>query len=523
MGGFQFAHISTFSLRGNRVPHKNVKRPVADGARSARDIILESIRAPGNAPHVLNPQPPNCLFIGADTSTGNLLNVFENIVEEANARLKLKGMPKIRKDTHVLESMVFSHPAYTQAAPLGHIGEERPCLKNPDDVKSYSSWRDDTVEWAQKNARLRGLEVLMILEHTDEAHPHVHVLSVPMADPRLNAKNTHPGFSAKQEAIQNNEPGKIPNQKYREAMLGWQKDYYENVSIKHGLTRFGPRRRRLTRQEWRMEKAAAERTARTLKLARETERKANEILTKAKDEEEFVAEYSRNERLNLDSVATTTEWLNKQASKAKSEAENYEKQAQALLETQKGKELAMNAWIRDDLFFDKQGHPKLRSEAKQDAGAQQRHKLILAQASWVKSDLKTLDQRVSEVVTAKAEQAAKLAAAEATEKAQVDAQVAFAYAAQLWAQGGLLRRKKKDESGKNFFIYGNTAPEEVAKIEAMSSETKERIANFLDGLPNREKIAEAERLATELAPFVQKVIREKAANISKRLGSNSLA
>jgi hypothetical protein len=44
---------------------------------------------------------------------------------------------------------------------------------------------------------------------------------------------------------------------YKEAMSQLQADYYEQVSVKFGLTRIGPRRQHLTRLQWKEQKSQA--------------------------------------------------------------------------------------------------------------------------------------------------------------------------------------------------------------------------------------------------------------------------
>src|SRR5690606_12615377 len=60
-------------------------------------------------------------------------------------------------------------------------------------------WRTELVQWIEQDARRRGLDLLCVVEHLDEAHPHIHALLVPRRterNPRMDAKATHPGYAA---------------------------------------------------------------------------------------------------------------------------------------------------------------------------------------------------------------------------------------------------------------------------------------------------------------------------------------
>ncbi|ASG24352.1 hypothetical protein Y958_26030 [Nitrospirillum viridazoti CBAmc] len=52
------------------------------------------------------------------------------------------------------------------------------------------------------------------------------------------------------------------NKAYKAAMVEFQDEYWEKVSLDAGLTRTGPRRKRLSRGDWQREKASATRLAR---------------------------------------------------------------------------------------------------------------------------------------------------------------------------------------------------------------------------------------------------------------------
>lgn len=330
--GFQFAHIATFSRKGN------------GSSRSVVDICAEAARLPGHHPHVDCPLPP--VLLAGNFGPQDVPAEIERRIAEA--KRAAKGRSKvdrliIRQDTHVLEAQVFSHPAYTRKAPLGHEGEDRPCLDDPETRRSYLKWRDLTVNFALADAKRRGLEVLSIVEHVDEEHPHIHVLAVPL-NANLNAKSSHPGHAAasrrQQMAAERNldrlapadlpasiEPDVVEKSKrgkrrgadigrnqvpmakanrttsemtkakiikalgdraYKAAMRGWQNDYYSQVALLAGLTRIGPGRRRLTRVEWRQSQQQAAAAAKLHDMVSKLEVSHSELSTQIEDRREHL-------------------------------------------------------------------------------------------------------------------------------------------------------------------------------------------------------------------------------------------
>lgn len=207
-----FAHHNTYSQKGN------------SKSRSVRDICAEAGREQGAAPHVEMPTKPEIL---QGLNPSNIPDLIESRVKEQNKTLremrkaettKEKG---IRKDTHVLSAAVFSYPD-----PVGQTDKE-----------DYQRWREDVVQFANKDCRRQGLEVLSIIEHTDEAHPHIHVLSAPhikplsrlhVANPRMDAKRCHDGHKAQAAHIERGLHGS-PSRSYKAAMRNWQDRYHEQV------------------------------------------------------------------------------------------------------------------------------------------------------------------------------------------------------------------------------------------------------------------------------------------------------
>ncbi|MEE2003422.1 hypothetical protein QWY20_18405, partial [Alkalimonas sp. MEB108] len=242
MSGYQFAHTQTYSLKGNKVN------------RSARDVLMENSRVPGQANHVKNVKPPKLLF-GVDPI--ELMPVIEQRIADAKAALRGTGQ-RIQSNTHVLEGAVFSHPFSVESL---HKNKER--------AAQYIAWRNDMIKYAIADAEKRGMQTLSIVEHTDETYPHIHVLSIPKLtteNPRLDAKACQQGHKAAKAAADKGEDAKQQMRAYRDAMSEWQDDLWESVSAKHGLTRVGPRRKRSTRQEWNAQKQLTEQLQKAIRL-----------------------------------------------------------------------------------------------------------------------------------------------------------------------------------------------------------------------------------------------------------------
>lgn len=228
-----FAHKQTYSQKGN------------SKSLSIRAIIDELERMEGACPHVLEPQPP-MVIEGMQPSA-----LHDQLVEQFTERNReLRKMRKefperksnlraIRQDTHILVAAVYSYPDSVTDM----------------DEDEYQAWREDVIAFAKRDAEHNVLEVMTVVEHRDEAHPHLHILSVPLitqANPRMNAKLCHEGHVEQDKHAANGWSGS-PSQSYKKAMRAWQDRYHQDVGSKHGQARTGPKRRRMDRARWKAE------------------------------------------------------------------------------------------------------------------------------------------------------------------------------------------------------------------------------------------------------------------------------
>src|SRR5690606_22889648 len=110
-----------------------------------------------------------------------------------------------------------------------------------------------------------GSTLRSVIEHTDEANPHIHFYVVPELGQRF--ETVHEGRSASAEAKAQGLKKGAQNTAYKAAMREYQDDFFTDVAIKHGMSRIGPARRRLSRQEWKQEQQQVQAAALAMKVA----------------------------------------------------------------------------------------------------------------------------------------------------------------------------------------------------------------------------------------------------------------
>lgn len=231
---YQFVHMEIYSRKGR------------DG-RSVDFILAEAERRPDACLHVANPTPPESVF-GVDLE--EVRRLHHERAAAATTVTKAGKARRIRADQNTILTVVASHPATMEAV---HT--------NPATAHAVKDWEARTVAWLRAQY---GPELISVIRHTDEAHPHVHAFVLPDG-PEMRAGRLHPGQEAKARIMSagptEGEDGKILNRRgdaaYRAVMREWQDSYWQTVGLPCGLTRLGPGRRRLTRQEWQAEKVQA--------------------------------------------------------------------------------------------------------------------------------------------------------------------------------------------------------------------------------------------------------------------------
>lgn len=238
---YQFVHMEVYSRKGR------------DG-RGVDFVLAEAERRPDACLHVANSLPSETVF-GVDIDT--VRRCHDDRAQAAVTVLANGRQRAIRKDQNTLVTIVASHPATMDSVRL-----------NPVIAKAVRDWETLTVRWLREQY---GDQLVSVVRHVDESHPHLHAYVLP-DDPELRAGKLHPGQEAKRAIVAagpvDGEDGKVVNRRgdaaYRSAMRDWQDSYWNAVGLPSGLTRLGPGRRRLTREEWQAEQTQVQavRTAR---------------------------------------------------------------------------------------------------------------------------------------------------------------------------------------------------------------------------------------------------------------------
>lgn len=252
---YQFIHVESYS----RTSPKKGK----NGGHSVASVVNEATRDPGSIPHVDNPKPPVYIY-------GKPLESLEETCEIWAASMTDAKGRKLRKDALCLAAGVVSMPAETTP-------------------EAWEAFKLDAVNHLKAKY---GERLQTVIEHTDEDHPHLHFYAVPLPGERFEA--IHQGKAAAAEVKRAGGLKGVQNQAYKSAMRAYQDEFFETVGIKNGLTRIGPGRRRLTREEWKLEQVQVEAAAKTIAVAQElvttSKAEAVEIKQEAVDKAKEFAE-----------------------------------------------------------------------------------------------------------------------------------------------------------------------------------------------------------------------------------------
>jgi hypothetical protein len=228
---YQFIHMETYSRKGRN-------------GRGVDFVLAEAERRPDACLHVAAPASPETVF---GVPVDEVRRLHDERAASAMVVTKAGKSRRIRSDQNTLLTVVASHPATTDNV------RANPALAN-----ELREWEARTVKWLRGQY---GVALVSVVRHVDESHPHLHAFVLPDA-PDLRAGSLHPGQEAKRRIVgdgaDGDEDGKALNRRadaaYRAAMRDWQDSYWQEVGLPCGLTRLGPGRRRLTRDEWQAEK-----------------------------------------------------------------------------------------------------------------------------------------------------------------------------------------------------------------------------------------------------------------------------
>lgn len=229
-GSYQFIHVDAYGREGSSqtktvTKKSGIKVSTTTKSRSAEEILAEQWREEGACPHINNPSKPGLLYGIPPLEVLPIINEWADQAKDAQGR-------KLRKDGNCVLVGVASLPRAME-----------------DDFPEFA---EDTLAWLKEKY---GDRLKSVVVHNDEAHPHLHFTVVPKIGERF--EEIHEGIKAKNEAKRNNKKAGEQNLAFIGAMRAMQDEFSKKVAMGHGLTRIGPGRRRLTRAQWKAEKAQA--------------------------------------------------------------------------------------------------------------------------------------------------------------------------------------------------------------------------------------------------------------------------
>ncbi|MGE6447134.1 plasmid recombination protein [Pseudomonas bubulae] len=240
---YQFVHVESYSRSSPKTAqHKNSKSGKSSsksGGHCVKYIVDEATRADGAHPHVDAPAPPILHY-------GKPLDQLEVTCEAWASTMTDSRGHKLRKDALCLAAGIVSAP-------------------HDIEPEAWEKFRSDSIAWLKEKY---GDALESVVEHTDESHPHLHFYVVPKPGQRF--ESIHQGRAA--AAAEKGQGGKKgeQNQAYKAAMREFQDEFFDRVGIQHGFTRIGPGKRRLTREEWKLEQIQAAAAAKTIAVAEAT-------------------------------------------------------------------------------------------------------------------------------------------------------------------------------------------------------------------------------------------------------------
>lgn len=226
--GYQFAHVEWASKAGakKKTTAINGKMSTRDKSWSARDIADEAERVEGACGHVDIPQAPGLLYgvmphaavDKAEKWAAGKSTSYEKTLKDGSKKTITRGY---RDDAPIMSCGVVSFP------------RER--------LEDWDKFKTASVDWLKQKYDDR---LISVIEHNDEAHPHLHFYCVPLAGEDFGA--VHDGYKTSRTARGND--NKIRSA-FKTAMKNWQDDFHAVVGSKFDLDRIGPARKRKSRDD----------------------------------------------------------------------------------------------------------------------------------------------------------------------------------------------------------------------------------------------------------------------------------
>jgi len=219
---YQFIHVESYSKVASKKKLEKSYNKETTG-RNVAEIVAEATREPEYCDHVtkVRPSEPPILLYGVEPT--ELIELTDDYFE--NTKLtNNKGVTRgLRKDSHVLLAGIIS------------------LNREVEDI--WNDYKKDAIDWLKAKY---GDKLKCVIEHTDEANPHLHFYCV--QDHGISFDLLHEGKKAFSEV-----GGKLKYKKeiaFKNAMREFQNDFYNDVSLKYGLMKTGPKRGRYTNEEY---------------------------------------------------------------------------------------------------------------------------------------------------------------------------------------------------------------------------------------------------------------------------------
>lgn len=351
MSGPQFMHLQSYARKAN------------ERGQSVEQVLAEASRAPEYSKHVADPLPPSLVY---GVSVDEVRRLHDEMVAAGGVEVTLKdgrtARRGIRKDRHTLMTAVASHPLPTDLVNT-----------KPDARADYERWRDHNLAWLK--ARF-GDKLVSVIEHWDEKHPHIHAYILPLDDPTCSARQLNPAWQAKEVAMETARAAghddkaavRLGNAAYRAKARELQDHYYEHVSLACGLTRTGPRRERLSRQQWKARKDAAKLAA---QISQEIDGRLEDVVDAEDGLERSLAAKAEEivEKLDLaDQALEEAEADRAEAKRLREQATRDAQNAEARIQRQLDqKQEALEAQHRQQREAERADLHRARQEAEQEA------------------------------------------------------------------------------------------------------------------------------------------------------------
>ena len=239
-------------------------RKSTKGSPTADAVLGEARRDPKYCAHLDEPQPP---IVRYGVPIESVAATLSERLRDARDR---RGRP-LPSTTTVLLAGVSSWP--TPRVEVEASEDER---------LTYEMWGSLCVAFFR---RLFGDALLSVIEHVDEDRLHLHIFAAATPDPVTHVysiESIWPPMAAEATQRRAGKSRRVQRAAFRAEATKIQDAYYNRVGAVCGLSRFGPRRQRLTREAWRAQRDQAAAVAEfTQKVARKARAIDDEITSRA--------------------------------------------------------------------------------------------------------------------------------------------------------------------------------------------------------------------------------------------------